>query len=367
MKNTTSQKPKYKRIADKDFNRLRKEVLQTVKELEKSKKWQITAKVCLFPLFYASTYLFLLHKGENPYIFFGSYFLLGILLVSNFLNLIHDAVHGAIFRSNTKLNELYVHFFDLLGANSYIWRLRHIRLHHAYPNVMDWDSDLEQSPLARIFPQGKYRFVHKYQHIYLPFLYPLYLFNWLLVRDFRDFFRKNSIVKKVTEIPPGEYGKLFLFKAIFIGYLIVIPKYYLDLDWFTVLKGFVLLVFTASLFSLLVLLSPHANANSQFYEADSGGQLKYPWFEHQLRCTNDVSGNNLFTSFFMGNFNYHIAHHLFPDIHHIYYPEITRLIQEFAWENGMPYRRESLIGSLVSHYKLLKLNARRENIFEETM
>ena len=101
-----------------------------------------------------------------------------------------------------------------MGANSYIWKIRHIRLHHNYPNVMGWDSDIEQSDIARIFPHGSYSKMHKYQHIYLPLLYPFYLINWLLIRDFKDFFNKK-IIWKVTTISTVEYIKLFLFKVSF--------------------------------------------------------------------------------------------------------------------------------------------------------
>ena len=136
--------------------------------------------------------------------------MMGFLLVLNFLNLIHEAVHSTLFK-NKRVNNWYVHFFDLMGANSYIWKIRHIRLHHNYPNVMGWDSDIEQSSLARIFPHGPFSAVHKYQHIYLPFLYPLYLLNWLLVRDFKDYFSRKKLVWKVADIPRKEYVKLFFF------------------------------------------------------------------------------------------------------------------------------------------------------------
>ena len=100
---------------------------------------------------------------------------------------------------NKRINNWYVHFFDLLGANSYIWKIRHIRLHHNYPNVMGWDSDFEQSEMARVFPHGHYSKMHKYQHIYLPFLYPFFLLNWLLIRDFKDFFNNY----------PARYSKIY--------------------------------------------------------------------------------------------------------------------------------------------------------------
>ena len=141
----------------------------------------------------------------------------------------------------------------------------------------------------------------------------------------------------------------------------------LGLPWETIILGFVLMVFTASIISLLVLLSPHANVHSDFPQQQEDGMMPYSWFMHQLQCTNDVSNDNFFIRFFMGSFNYHIAHHLFPNINHTYYPEVTKVIVRFSRKHDLPYRKMSLLESLQGHYVLLKKNGYRENIFEETM
>jgi len=244
------------------------------------------------------------------------------------------------------INKAYVYFFDLMGANSYIWKMRHIRLHHNYPNVMGWDSDFEQSDLARVFPHGPFSKMHKYQHLYLPFIYPLYLFNWLLIRDFRDFFNRKNLVWKVTSIPAKEFVKLFVFKLFFIFYILVLPIIILKISFGQALLGFLIMIFTASILSLLVLLSPHASTESEFPMPDKNGKMPSSWFVHQLKCTNDVSEDTWFIRFFMGCFNYHIAHHLFPAVNHVYYPEVTQVIKSFAEKNNLPYRQFPLTTSL---------------------
>src|SRR5690625_2695683 len=123
----TTNLPKYKRPVEPEFRRLRKEVDALVKELEPRKKPLIKIKAVLFPLLYITAYVCLLTFGENTWVFYLSYLCIGLLIIMNFLNLIHDAVHGVVFK-NKALNKIYLHFFDLLGANSYIWKIRHIRL-----------------------------------------------------------------------------------------------------------------------------------------------------------------------------------------------------------------------------------------------
>jgi linoleoyl-CoA desaturase len=360
-------KPTFLKQQDSDlFLKLRHEVNETVRALEPQRKFEIVIKAILFPALYLGCYITALLYGSNVTVLYLSYFGMGILLILNFLNLIHEAVHHTLFK-NKRLNNWYVHFFDLMGANSYIWKIRHIRLHHNYPNVMGWDSDIEQSPMARIFPHGAYSRIHKYQHIYLPFLYPLFLFNWLLVRDFKDFFNKKKLVWKVTSIPAIEYVKLFLFKLFFIFYTVILPVWIIPVSFVNALIAFIILVFSASFLALVVLLSPHASLESEYPLPDENGNMPMDWFKHQLSCTNDVKEDNWFTRFFMGCFNYHIAHHLFPSINHVYYPEITKIIQQFAVKNNLPYRKFPLVTSLKNHYLLLKNNACPENIFEETM
>ncbi|TDX01698.1 fatty acid desaturase family protein [Dinghuibacter silviterrae] len=367
--NTTfqRQKPVFKKTPDEAlFQKMKKRVLARVHELEPRRRPLIIIKALLFPLIYIGAYLSALAWGAHRAVLYGAYLTMGLFLVVIFQNQIHDAVHGSLWRKKW-LNETYVHFFDLMGANSFVWRARHVRLHHNFPNVMGWDSDIEQSPLARIFPHGPFKAWHRYQQIYLPMLYPLYLFNWLLVRDFKDYFMRSRPVWKVIRIPWLEYVKLFFFKTFFLGYTIVLPKYVLGLDWLDIAGAFMVLLFSASIFSLLILLSPHANTENNFPLPDGQGRLPYPWFEHQLRHTNDVTQDNWFTRFFLGCFNYHVAHHLFPSINHVYYPEITAIIREEAAQSHLPYRAFPLGKTLWDHYRLLKRNGAEEDIFEEVM
>jgi linoleoyl-CoA desaturase len=158
-----------------------------------------------------------------------------------------------------------------------------------------------------------------------------------------------------------------VFKAFFLFYILALPVIVLHVTWLQIAGAFLIMLFTASLLSLIVLLSPHASLESDFPMPDKEGTLPYNWFLHQLHTTNDVKEDNWFTRFFMGCFNYHIAHHLFPSVNHVYYPEVTEIIEHFAQKHALPYRKVPLTSSLKNHYLLLKQNAVHENFFEETM
>ncbi|MFT3825944.1 MAG: fatty acid desaturase [Chitinophagaceae bacterium] len=351
---------------DHIFNSIRQRVNAKVKELQPTRQLFITIKAILFPLLYIVAYTIALIYGTLPLVLYTCYLCMGVLLVIIFLNLIHEAVHHTLFRKNW-LNQLYIYFFDLMGANSYVWKIRHTRLHHNYPNIMGWDSDIEQSQLARVFPHGSFSAYHRYQHIYLPLLYPFFLLNWLLVRDFKDYFNKNKIVWKVVSIPGVEYVKLFIWKTFFLFYIVVLPRLLLGITWLQMLGAFCVMIFAAGIFALLVLITPHANIESEFPLPNENNAMQQTWFMHQLQNTNDVNEDNWFTRFFMGCFNYHIAHHLFPNVHHVFYPDITAIIREEAEKHHLPYKSYPLVTALHNHYKLLKQNRQPEDLFEETM
>lgn len=361
-----AKKPYFAKAAEDPFLLLKAEANEIVARLMPERRKEVLLKAFLFPFAYFFFWILALLYGTNPWLLFGCYFFMGIFIVLNYLNVVHDTVHHTIFKSR-RINDRYTYLFDLMGANSFIWKTRHIRYHHNYPNVDGWDTDIDQSALVRIVPHSKLSPFHKYQHIYLPFIYPLFLFNWLLIRDFKDFFSKKRTVQKLIKIPRAEYIKLFVFKAIFFASVIFLPKIILGISWMMVLSAFCVMIFSASIFALIVLLPPHANTTSEFPIPDSEKKLPYSWLLHMLKTTNDVNGESWFTRFVMGNYNYHIVHHLFPNIHHAYYPEITRALKRLAAQYNLPYRSYPLGTSLMNHYRLLRQNRADFDVWEESM
>jgi len=367
METAVLRKPRYsKGQTERIFQDLRQDAQEIVTKLEPSRSAGIRFKAFLFPILFFATWAAAMTWGNNPWIHYGCYFLLGIQFVLIYLNIVHDAVHHTIFKSRA-LNEAFVYMFDIIGANSYIWKLRHVRFHHNYPNVRGWDTDIEQGKIARVFPSDRWSKYHKYQHIYLPIVYPLFLFNWLIIRDFKDYFDKSRTVHKLISIPRIEYVKLILFKSFFFFYMIVVPRMVLDISWGQAIGAFMFSVFIASIFALMVLLPPHANTEADFPLPDANNNLPDNWFIHMLKTTNDVKGDNPFVRFIMGSFNYHVVHHLFPNVNHAYAPEITQRLREYAVQYDLPYKQFPLFSTLKKHYILLKENRFEHDIWEEDM
>jgi linoleoyl-CoA desaturase len=299
-------------------------------------------------------------------LFYCCYMSMGFALVFIFLNVIHEALHGNLF-ANKKLNHLSLYFLDIMGANSYIFKKRHSILHHNFPNIAGWDSDTEQAFLIRVFPHRKQKWIHRIQHWSFILIYPSYLVNWLFVRDFKDYFVKAQVVRQVCKrIPAREYIKLFLFKSLFFFYTICIPVL-LGASVQQAVTALLSMLVMAGIFSLMVLLTPHVNIKNEFPLPDNNNKITSGWLLHQMNTTNDVSSSNWVTRNLMANFNFHLAHHLFPHISYAYTPQVTEVIKDYASRNHLKYRSYSFRKALKYHYQLLKENASAVELLEEDM
>lgn len=209
----TLKTPIFKRASKDDFfKKMIKEVQEKVLANKNIQRKNI-AKALFFLFLFVAFYSCILLFGNNTNLLFLFYFLMGFSMIVVFVNSFHDAAHGAVF-FNKKQNRIYCYVLELFGSNSEIWIQRHTLLHHPFPNVQNWDCDIKQSDLVRLFPNSKWYHFHRYQHIYMWFLYPFYTLIWLFSRDFKDFFgTKDNYLKRIYKIPTIEYVKLFVSKA----------------------------------------------------------------------------------------------------------------------------------------------------------
>jgi linoleoyl-CoA desaturase len=332
------------------------EVNKKIKSLPESRLLILKIKVFILPLIYLAMYLLAIIQRDRVELFYLFYALMGLMVVLMFINLIHEACHGNIFKSR-KLNSLVYYMFDFLGANSYIWQQRHLLLHHRFPNTNGWDADIEQKGPVSICSGesiGKY---HRFQHIYVFFFYPFFMLNWLFVRDFRDFFSKKRVIRKIIKIPVSEYIKLIFFKSFFLYMIVGVPFFVAGFSLLQSIFGILIMTITGSILALFVLLTSHINVTNHFPVPEPSGEIPFSWFRHQFLTTNDIDNTNWFICNIMGNFNYHLAHHLFPRISSVYAPEVTSVLKEFALVHNLPYRSLPLSVALKKHYQLIRDNA----------
>jgi linoleoyl-CoA desaturase len=356
-------KPSFTKAGPDDFfKELNKEVQANVLE-NKAIQQQIIFKSIFFTVLFFLFYAAILVYGNTPSLLFCFYILTGITMILVFLNAFHDAAHGAIFKKKA-YNEILTYVLELFGCNSYIWKKRHLLFHHPFPNIQHWDIDVKQSNLVRIFPQTKWFNFHRYQHFYMWFLYFFYTLNWLLVRDFKDFFGvDDNYLKRFVNIPKIEYVKLFAAKILNLLFLLIIPMLVLKQPWYLVLFAFLAMHFLASAFGVMALLSTHADEHADFPLPPEDGVINSTWAVYQVSATKDFCTESRLANILFGGFNHHVAHHLFPSVAHTYYPSITPIIKAYAKKYNLEYRSYPLHKAIYSHFMLLKKNGREENLF----
>lgn len=325
-------------------------------QIAKTGNKQAYIKAFLLILLFFGSYASAL-VAENIVQFYASYIVMGSLTIFVALNIAHDAAHNT-FSKYKRVNELLLFTFDLLGANGYLWRLKHVHSHHPHVNIPNMDGDIKQSNLVRIFPNAPFLNFHKYQFLYMPVLYMFYTLNWLLFRDFRDFFQTDISGKPSVIHHWREYIRLFVGKFIYISKLLIIPTLVLPFSFGQVFLGFVLLQFAASLTVALALVSAHVGEHSVYPEPDENGIMPHSWAIHQIVTTTDFATKSPMVTHLFGGFNHHVVHHLYPNICHIHYPELTKIVKETCEEFGITYHLNPTLGdAILSHLRFLKMRS----------
>lgn len=312
-------------------------------------------KASLLLLAYTLSYAALFQQNSHVGFILG-YAILGMLKIFLALNVAHDAAHNA-FATSTKVNKVLLRVFDLLGASGRIWQSRHIA-HHAYTNIADYDVDIKQSWLVRIFPSSSWRKIHRYQHIYMLLLYGIYTMNWLILRDISDSWK----ISQHSERGRGYGLRVYtlLSKGVYLTMMIYLPYHFLEFSLSEVLIGFMVMHLAASYTVASVLASTHVGLAAEFPEPDTHGKMPYSYARHQLLTTVDFATDNHLITQLYGGFNHHVVHHLFPTVCHVHYPKLTTILTDTCKEYGMPYKSNpSMVSAIASHLQLLKLRGQQ--------
>jgi len=281
--------------------------------------------------------------------------LLGMIQAFIGFNVSHDAIHGS-FSSRKKVNKILSYSFNLIGANAYVWSVTHNQVHHTFTNIPGHDEDLDVAPgLVRLSKNEEMKPIMKYQHLYAFFLYGLASLSWVFRKDYKKFFQKKIGETDNTKHPKIEYFNLFFFKLLYYVLFIVVPLIVLDITWWQFIIGFVAMHLAEGVVLGLVFQLAHTVEGVSFPEPDNEGNVEDSWAVHQMKTTANFSRESAIAKFFCGGLNFQIEHHLFPNICHVHYPQISKIVERNARAYNVPYHEnKTFIGALKSHYKTLK-------------
>ena len=267
----------------------------------------------------------------------------------------HDGGHLA-YSSHRAVNRAAASVLDLLGASSYVWRVKHGVVHHTYPNVEGVDDDLDAGPFARLSPSQPRRAMHRFQHLYMWPLYGALTAKWFLFDDFRDLAR-GQVGEHPLRRPRGAELAIFVVgKLAHLSWAVVLPL--VVLGWAKALLFYAALSGACGVTLAVVFQLAHCVEEARFVDprAHQGpGPLVLDFDAHQLATTIDFARSNKLLSWYVGGLNFQAVHHLFPRVCHLHYPALARIVEQTAAEHGVAYTaNETLATALRSHYRWLR-------------
>ena len=79
--------------------------------------------------------------------------------------------------------------------------------------------------------------------------------------------------------------------------------------------------------------------------------------------TANYAPNSKLFSWYVGGLNFQIEHHLFPNVCHVHYKKISKIVRETAEEYNLPYNSEkTFLDAVRSHSSMLKKLGRNDNL-----
>lgn len=277
------------------------------------------------------------------------------------LSVMHDANHGS-YSDNDFVNKLIGFVINFMGAFHSNWKIQHNVLHHSYTNIHGFDED-NDNEVMRFSPKRGLKKFYRYQAYYAPFLYCLMSLNRFLVKDFQQVVRFHK--KGLLEGEGLTFGSA-LFQIIFhkIWYVVltlVLPVMITGLSFGQILIGFLLMHFICGLILALIFQSAHILEETEFFTPDQEGRMENNWAIHQLRTTANFANTSSVFSWLIGGLNFQIEHHLFPNICHVHYKGLSKIVRATAEEYSLPYHQHTtFFGALKSHFVYLNELGKQE-------
>lgn len=320
----------------------------------------VTKTIFMLSLFFVPLVIVNIGFITSPWALFFMYILSGLGMAGIGMGVMHDAIHGS-YSKNRKVNKYMGYTLNLIGANATIWKIQHNVLHHTYTNIDEADDDISTPFFLRFSPHAKKYWLHKFQFIYIWFFYGLSTISWVTSKDFIKMrqYRKMGFIKQ--EEFKKEMLQVIGWKLLYYSYALVIPVIMLSISPWLVVLAFIAMHFVTGIAISLVFQTAHVMPTSEFPVPDENGLIANDWAIHQLATTSNFSPRSRIFSWFIGGLNYQVEHHLLPNICHVHYRKLSRIVAETAKEYGIPYHiKKTFVAAVWDHIKMLYQLGRME-------
>ncbi|KDN15535.1 linoleoyl-CoA desaturase [Snodgrassella communis] len=318
-------------------------------------------KNLLLLLFCVVCYLLSLHQvtiGLFALCYFG--FVMSAMLAN--INAQHDACHNVLFRSRLA-NRIFGRLVTLpLGLDPHYWQVRHVDYHHIYPNIQDYDLDMEENGVFRQTPFQKWYPHMRFQPYYWPFIAGLSLPYIAWVFDWSDQLGKTPLAADKKTLTGIKGWALFLgSKILHFIIALIVPILILSsvgISWYSVLWVYLITQMVSSFIVVCLLLGTHW-ADPAFYTAPADNQMEHGWYHQQFTTCCDWYPSPKIFNELLGGLNLHLTHHLFPGWSHRHYPALMLIIERLAQQYQLPYRRLSYVELLIQQQQFIRRLAQK--------
>ena len=278
----------------------------------------------------------------------GVWCLFGVVQMLIAVNVGHDALHGS-YSNREWINRLLGYWaYDSLGMSSRVWKQTHNREHHTFTNIAGIDPDIHKPGVLRLCPHDPYFKIHRFQHLYVWFLYALVSLNWVYVSDWMYVIEH----RKTTSV--AQWVNFVFFKCLHLFLYFGVMLLWSPMSWSQILCGYLAMHAVGGIFAAIVFQLAHVVEGVAFPLPDSSGVINAPWSTHEMETTSNFAVDSFWVTHFVGGLNFQVEHHLLPKISHVHYPAVSKIVQKLAAKYELPYHKKpTLRAAVTSHARLL--------------
>ncbi len=351
---------RYSQKIGRDFQRtLNKRIRAYFKDnnISKHANFNMVVKtIFMVSLYFVPLALVLSGQLTNVWVVGLMYGLMGFGMAGIGMGIMHDANHGA-YSKNGNVNKWIGKIVNLIGGYAVTWKVQHNVLHHSYTNVHGLDEDISPPKFMRFSPNEKLKPIHKYQHYYVWFFYSLMTISWVTAKDFLQLFRykKMGLTQNENKKFSPLLIELIVSKLFYYTTLLILPILILPVAWWVIVL-FIVFKNLISGFLLAIVFQPgHVVPETNFIKPEEDNSIENNFAIHQMQTTANFAPKSRFLNWFIGGLNHQVEHHLFPNICHVHYKKISRIVRETAQEFNVPYNtHKTFLTALVYHTKMIK-------------
>ncbi len=350
----TAYKVTFKGLEHRDFFReLRASIDEyfTSKGIKKTGNSKLFTKAIIVTLAGPLLYMFGLLQGYHIAWSYLAFAILGIFHSLAGFNIMHDACHGS-FSSNAHVNKWVGNIMSFMGSHAFIWKTKHNVIHHTYTNIDEVDDDIAKWPIMRMSPTQQRLKRHRFQSVYMFFLYAISSIYWIYINDFAKFFTGKVFTTSLPKFPTNEKIIFWITKIAYFMLYGAIPV--IMLGWLHGLMVLLTLHVVLGISLSVVFQLAHVVEATEFVQGKSEGltEVGTEWAVHQIATTADFSTRSKVWTWLLGGLNFQVEHHLFPQISHVHYPNIHKIVVSKCEEFGIKFHEYPTFWSaLSSHVK----------------